>query len=217
MKKSILFSIALLFIANFASAQAKNYSVFRMEITPHVTYIPGDYSGWGGGVTFEPKFNITDNICAGFRFGETFFGARNGIAAGSGGASVHIGFTTMSSYGIVGEYFFTTKKVRPYVGVSMRRYSYTSWGEHIKVSDTTAAVGITVRSAKKWGFEPQVGIAFSAFRLSVGYNYLFGGSDVYVREQGSNSGGSIVVSTRAVNYSHISFKFDITIAGRKKD
>jgi hypothetical protein len=215
--RNLLFPIALFFIATFASAQSKNYSIFRMEITPHITYIPGAFSGWGGGIALEPKINITDNISAGMRFAETFFGGRNGIAAGNSGAAVHIGFTYMTSYGIVGEYFFTTTKARPYCSLSLRRYSYTSISEKVKASDSTAAVSIGVRSAQKWGLEPEIGIAFTAVRLSIGYNYLFGGSDIYVSESASNSGGSIVVSNRRLNYGHISFKLGFTIAGRKKE
>jgi hypothetical protein len=216
MKKIILLSFSLFLVNNIAYSQSKNYSIFRMEITPHVTYIPGAFSGWGGGIALEPKINVTDNIAVGMRFAETFFGGRNGITAGSNGASVHIGFSYMSSYGIVGEYFFTTTKARPYVNLALRRYSYTSISEKVKASDSTAAVKIGIRSADKWGFEPEIGIAFTALRLSVGYNYLFGGSDIYVSESASNSGGSIVISNRKLNYSHLSFKLGFTIAGRKK-
>jgi hypothetical protein len=216
MRYLLLLPIALFFLTNIVSAQSKNYSIFRMEITPHVTRIPGEFSGWGGGIALEPKINVTDNIAVGLRFAETFFGGRNGIAAGHNGAEVHIGFTYMGSYGVVGEYFLTTTKVRPYGSLSFRRYAYTSLSEKVKASDSTASVSIGVRSAAKWGFEPEIGIAFTALRLSIGYNYLFGGSDIYVSEKASNSGGSIEVSERKLNYGHISFKIGFTIAGRRK-
>ncbi len=217
MKKTILTSVVMLVISNYGFAQSKNYLAFRMEITPFVSYIPAEFGGWGGGLSLEPKFNITDNIDAGIRFAETIFAGRNGISAGNGSSSVNLGITFMTSYGIVGEYFFTTNKFRPFVGLSFRRYTYASVSESVNAGNSNASVNVGARSARKWGFEPAVGISFPGIRLSVGYNLLFGGSDIYVNETASNaSGSSVVVSSQAVNYSHVSFKLDFTIAGRKK-
>lgn len=216
MKKITSLFIVMLSMVNYVAAQSENYQVFRMEITPHVTYIPAKFGGWGGGLSIEPKINITDNICAGIRIVETIFGSRNGISAGNSAASVDLGITFMTSYGIVGEYFFTTNKFRPYVGLSLRRYSYVSVSESVNAGNSNASASISARSAAKWGFEPEVGVSFPGIRFSVGYNLLFGGSDIYVNETANNSGGTVIVSSQRLDYSHISYKVGFTIAGRKK-
>lgn len=216
MKKIITLSLILFLISNYSFAQSKNYQLFRMDITPHVTNIPSKFGSWGGGLAIDPKFNITDNIAVGLRLAETFFAARNGIYAGNSSSTVNLGVTFMTSYGLVGEYFFTTNKFRPYAGLSFRKYSYVSLSESASTSNSNAAASIVVRAADKWGLEPELGLSFPGIRFSVSYNYLFGGNDIYVSDSATNSGGAIVVTTQKVDYSHISFKLGFTIAGRKK-
>ncbi len=204
----------------FVSAQAKNYSFFRMEISPYGSYILNNFnSGWGGGLSLEPKLNFTDNISAGIKLSESFFYSKYDYKSNNDQTSLLYGFAVMNSYGIVGEYYFTKNKVRPFVGLAFKRYRYTYISDRITINDSIGTLSVKGATAKKWGLEPEIGISFPGVRLSISYNYLFGGRDIIINEMRlSNSNQFIYVNggDRIINYNHLNFKLGFTIAGRKK-
>ena len=153
--------VALLLVTVDAQAQSQNFQLFRVDSGLVGAYAPGDLTGYGIGGFVEPKFNATDRIAVGARLeGSVVMGMA------IGGEEVTAGMTSQAATLAKGEYFLTTRKVRPFVGLGAGMYTLASSGG--------GTSGANVSAGRYFGVAPQVGVNLGGFRLAGTYHMIFG-------------------------------------------
>ncbi|MGV8829734.1 MAG: outer membrane beta-barrel protein [Breznakibacter sp.] len=168
MKKIIL--LVTILAAGFSTSFAQlNYKAFKVDVGGLYAIPTGDGVKAGIGFYVEPKYNLTDHIAAGFKMEWAIMGAEE-----VDGASVDI--SAIGSYQVTGDYYFGTKKVRPFAGLGMGIYSLGT--ATIKANANEEADGIEgnleADFGNKFGFAPRVGILMSHFRIGLEYNIITG-------------------------------------------
>lgn len=154
--------VVLLLVTADAQAQSQNFQLFRMDSGLVGAYAPGDLSGYGIGGFVEPKFNATDRIAVGARLeGSVLMGMQ--IA---GSENVAVGMTSQAATLAKGEYFLSTRKVRPFIGLGAGMYTLASSGG--------GTSGANVSAGRYFGVAPQLGVNLGGFRLAGTYHMIFG-------------------------------------------
>jgi len=185
MRRLILLIFAIAFFSSLF-AQRAEYKAFKVDVGGLYAIPSGDGVKAGAGFYFEPKYNITDNIAAGLRMEWAMMGASDDL-----GDDVSI--SSLGSYLLTGDYYFNTKKVRPFAGLGVGLYSLGSIEFDDEVGEGEIDMG------NKFGFAPRIGLLLGHFRLGLEYNVITGvDSDVFDSK----------------NY--LSFKFGFEIGGGKK-
>lgn len=188
MKKILLIiAIAIIGIAQ-TSAQSENYKAFKVDVGG-LYGLPSDGFDAGIGFYIEPKYNLNDNIALGLKMEWAILGAEE-----TEGLSASI--SALGSYQITGDYYFTTNKVRPFVGLGTGIYSMGS------VDYTYDAMGATGEMSadygSKFGFAPRAGILLGHFRLGLEYNIITG------------------IPSELASRNYMAIKFGFEIGGGKK-
>jgi len=171
MKKTILL-LAFLGFMGFAKAQSTDYHAFKVDLALGYA-IPSESSGDGGtkaGVTFtlQPHYRLTNDLAVGLRFEGAALGDKDETDDGT-----HVKVSVLTSYCATGEYYFTDKGIRPFVGAGLGFFVRSVSISSDSNSDLNAS-----DSASKFGFFPEAGIEAGHFRLSADYD-IIGDSESY--------------------------------------
>ena len=139
-------------------------------------YVPGT-GGVGGGLVFEPKWEVVDNLYAGFRTAIAITGGGS-ISSASSDVSVGVG-VNVSAMGKV-EYSVPSGSVRPVVGLGLGMYYLIS-------QEVSAGTNTSVRqqAGEFFGLAPQVGIELGRARLAATYNAVLGANVEVVQTVGA--------------------------------
>ena len=166
MKKNILSLVALM---TFAFATAQEEGKFRVGLDLGYT-IP---SGGGGGilVSLEPKYNITDNMNVGFRFGSAAM-VRNFSGSQSDG-NVKANIASNGSYLATYDYYFKgSSSFVPYVGAGAGIYTLANVGFSSNDIDSNTASNIKLDATSKFGGLIRAGFEWGKFRMGLEYNIV---------------------------------------------
>ncbi|MBN1251927.1 MAG: hypothetical protein JXR51_16855 [Bacteroidales bacterium] len=159
MKKIFLIILLILITNNFIYSQ--DFTKLKVELGG-IYGLPSDGAYTAGiGYYFNPSYYITDKINVGVKAEFAIIGA-----ASEDGLSVSI--SAIGSYLATFNYYFTTSKVRPYIGVGAGLYQLGS------ASVGTDVASIDVEFGDKFGVAPKIGLDLSHFTISVSYNYIIG-------------------------------------------
>jgi outer membrane protein X len=173
---TMLAVLATLAAAPSARAQAPNYQPVRVELTVFGAYASADATSWGGGAALEPKFNVTDQLAVGFRLeGSGMITQKVNVGATGSEAEVSQGARAVTAMLAKADWYLTTSPTRPFVGLGLGYYKIGAGSQEI------SGGGSVVQSAaafKGFGFCPQIGVNFGAFRMSALYHVVLGGDMV---------------------------------------
>lgn len=182
MKKVILSLLMVVGLFATNNLFAQEYKKFKVGTGLFYSASMDDAFSSGIGLYVEPKYNITDNIAAGVYYGLAFTGS---VDAETGDVSA----ATVTPILLTGEYYFNTKKVRPYAGIGLGFYNRAAieiTGETILTEENGVAEG----GASNFGFAPKAGVLLGHFDLSLTYNVTGEGIGDYLGiNLGFNIGG----------------------------
>ncbi len=173
--RHVLAALAVLAAATPALATSESYQPIRVDVSFNLVYGDADVREYGVGGAVEPKFNLTDRLAIGVRLEGA---ALIPESVSMDGDSVSMGARALSAYLAKAEYYLTTSDVRPFVGIAAGLYDIGGGGQ------TVGSAGIVQQAEafRGFGFAPQVGINFGAFRLAGTYNIITGGDRVVVTQ-----------------------------------
>lgn len=103
MKQTLSTLLMLLFLSNVAFSQSQNYKAFKAELLVGYAMLMG--TGRGLGLSFEPKYNISDNIAVGIKAEAAALAAISNSSSGV--------VSVVTSYSLTGEYYLGDRMVRP--------------------------------------------------------------------------------------------------------
>nr|WP_321406470.1 hypothetical protein [uncultured Carboxylicivirga sp.] len=163
----LIIAIAVLGLTQ-ASAQSENYKAFKVDVGA-LYGLPSDGFTAGIGFYLEPKYNITDNIALGFKMEWAVLGVdeQDGLSAS---------ISALGTYQVTGDYYFTTNKVRPFVGLGTGIYSMGSVDYTYDVMSEAGT--LTADYGSKFGFAPRAGLLLGHFRVGLEYNIITGLADL---------------------------------------
>jgi outer membrane protein X len=170
----ILAALALA-VATPALATSENYQPIRVDTGIAFLYGPADVAEYGIGGYVEPKFNVTDRLAVGLRFGGAALFPES-ISVGS--ENMSMGARAISTVMAKADFFLTTSSVRPFVGFGAGLF-------RIGAMEQSAGSGGVVQKAEVFdgfGIAPQVGVNFGGFRLAATYNLITGGDRIVVTQ-----------------------------------
>lgn len=155
MKKFTIYSLGfLLSLISFNSfSQNVTYGRFKGDITAGYAYPFDRANKFGFAISFEPKYNITNNIAAGLRFEVPVF-----LEDGQG--------IIVQSWAPAIEYYFGHAKFRPFVGALAGLYQEVNVG----YSDDDDDLPFEKRSFA--GGAVRAGFQIGSFRLEGAYNLV---------------------------------------------
>ena len=163
--KIMRFLILLLFlqlIVLVRSSHAQDLKPFYLYLTAGSQRALSD-GDLGFTITFEPAYRITDRISVGLRVQTGAF-TRSIATASKTEPEVSVG----SSYTLNGKYYFTDTSFRPYAGMGLGVYNFTSIGGKV----TTDSANVTLGAATKFGLYPRVGFDWGRFNLNIDINLV---------------------------------------------
>jgi outer membrane protein W len=165
MKKNILSLVALM---TFAFATAQEEGKFRVGLDLGYT-IP---SGGGGGIllSLEPKYNITDNMSVGFRFGSAVMD-RNF----SGSDDWYLKNSALNgSYLATYDYYFKgSSSFVPYVGAGAGIYTLdNTWFSSYSFLVNNDFSYLKLDATSKFGGLIRAGFEWGKFRMGLEYNLV---------------------------------------------
>jgi outer membrane protein X len=171
MKRILIVGISLLSISMVkaqSSGSASSESIFK-PFKVDVSFggaIPSG-SGSKGGVLFaiEPKYAIMDQLAVGLRI-EGAVTARGFVA--SDGSSAQADIKATSSYVATGDYYFSNKSFRPFVGAGVGIFSLAA----AKFDEGNGTTTELASSSSKFGGLVRAGFELGHFRLGVEYNLI---------------------------------------------
>ncbi len=214
MKRTLLASLAALSTLAFAPpalAQARNYQPVRVDLTIYGGYGTADANAWGIGAALEPKFNVTDNLAAGFRIeGAAFITQDVNVGpAGSGEVAISQGARAVSAYLVKADWYFTTSSARPFAGLGLGLYRIGAGSQDIS---GTGAISQRAESFSGFGFCPQLGVNFGGFRLAATYHVITGGSQTVVTQ----AIGTTPATEVKLSKNFFAFEIGGTIGGNRR-
>ena len=160
MKKTLLM-IALVAIGFAANAQER---FFKADAGIGGAFTLGEISSYGISASIEPKFFFNSQISAGLRLeGDALFGGK--IDAES--FQVEVNTSSRAAILAKGEYYFSDKRNRPFVGLMAGRYTQANIG-------TSSSGSASVAAVSQFGFAPEIGYTFNNFRISGIYHFVPG-------------------------------------------
>ena len=164
----ILFAIGLSF--SMAIAQPTIFKPFKVDTGIEFNITTSSEAGSGMGWYISPIYNATDRLSIGPRFGFGYIG--NGtINVGIG--NVEVGGTYLFSFLMQTDYYLSTERVRPFVGLGFGMY---------RRSEATLETGIGIvefrrEAQSNFGVKPRVGLNVGHFKMTVDYNFT--GEHIY--------------------------------------
>ena len=176
MKKLLLTLITIVAVNAAVSAQSGGYKPFKVDAMFGYA-LPAGSDAIKGGITFsiEPKYNVTDNIAIGVQLGSTLLASSNSS----------IGLAALANYSLVGEYYFSDNKVRPFAGLGTGIYAPGDIELTINGKTSTIPGGKSM-----FGFAPRVGLQIGHFRLAAEYNLVKDSNFLSIKLGATIGGGS---------------------------
>ena len=171
MKSKLLFYFVLATVGYTVNAQDR---AIKMDGSIGGAMTFGGVKAYGISAAIEPKFFFNKRIAAGFRLeGDVLFGGK--IEADA--QNVDVQMTSRTAQLVKGEYYFTTTKTRPFIGVMGGRYTQANIG-------SSSSGSATIKAGTYFGFAPELGVTFNNFRISGIYHYV-PGTDLVTVSTGS--------------------------------
>ncbi|MBA4144964.1 MAG: hypothetical protein DI538_20780 [Azospira oryzae] len=212
MKKLVLLSMVMLASA-VAFAQSE-FKPFRVGLGTGYAVPQGDGAKGGIVLYLEPSYRVSDAIALGLRLetaimlrGTTYV-ISNTTSAGSGSVSAS------GSYTVNGQYYFSNKGFRPFVGAGLGLYSlasasftYASNG-NTSTSNTSDAVS----GGTKFGFYPRIGFDASHFTMNIEYNIIGKSTNSFT----ATSNGVATTGTSETKNNYLAVKVGVFIGGGRR-
>lgn len=195
-------AVLTLAAASPALATSRSYQPVRVDVTFNLMAGSADIAEYGVGAAVEPKYNLTDQLALGLRLeGAVLIPESVSV----GGDSMSMGARALSAYLAKADYYLTTSRVRPFVGVAAGLY---------RIGGGEQSVGSTgvVQQAEAFdgfGFAPQIGVNFGRFRLAGTYHVITGGDRVVV----SQAVGETIPTERAMPTQYFTLELGGTFGG----
>ena len=161
--KRILFGTILICAVSLANAQSTTFKPFRADFGLGYAIPSGAGSKGGVAVSFEPKYNVSDNLALGVRF-EAAITVRGAID--KDGNTVSGSAKANGSYLLTGDYYINNNNFRPFVGLGAGIYNIAS----VTVSSDSTNTNETLVGGTKFGFAPRAGFELGHFRMAIEYN-----------------------------------------------
>jgi OmpW family len=158
-----------LFLSTTIISHAQEFKPFKVGVG--VGYaVPSTGKGAGGGVLFyvEPAYRPSDQFLVGLRLeGAALV---RGVKGVNNNNDVSGDATTLASYTLNTQFYFTTDNVRPFIGAGLGLYSLAAVKFNTASSNdpTTDDVG----AQTSFGFYPRVGLDAGHFNLTLDYNIV---------------------------------------------
>ncbi len=191
-----------------ALAQAPSYQPVRVDLTAYGAYASADIASWGFGGAVEVKYNLLDQLALGARLEGAGFVSQSMNLGADGSSSFEQGGRGVTAYLVKADWYLTTSSVRPFVGLGAGRYSI---GAGTQSATSGGTVTQTASAFKGWGFCPQLGVNFGAFRMAAVY-HVIGGGDMTVVTQAV---GATTPTTIVLPKNYFAFELGGTIGGRR--
>lgn len=169
MKKFFLLSFLFISIASYTKAQGKfeeiqHYKFFKVQADVGFARPSGSGSKSGVLLALEPKVNLTDKLSVGLRMEASAIARGYVDVSGteiSGEAG--LGFAVLAT----GDYYFTTRMVRPFIGAGTGIYNLVS------VEARSGNGGsISIPAVTKLGGMIRAGVEIWHVRAGVHYNFI---------------------------------------------
>ncbi len=175
MKSKFALSLVALLFVSFSMAMAQSeeeestqkprkFKPFQIELAVPFNLGMEDGSGTGLGFYMAPRYAVTDKIHVGMRTGWFDLGESSIFIQGD---QVEINGLNIVPVTLTFDYYFTTERVRPFVGIAGGMYR-RSIVDFLYQDDKVEFSSQNVRVNP--GLSPQIGINANHFRLSVGYH-----------------------------------------------
>jgi hypothetical protein len=194
MKKHLLTAVAL-FSALLLRAQSEGhvFKPFKVDVSLGAAVPQGGGAKGGLLLAVEPKYAIVDAFSVGLRI-ETAIMTRS--YSTSDGRYSTDNVSGAGSYVLTGDYYFSTKTIRPFVGAGAGLYMLAA-----ATVDYSGSTG-EIASSQKFGGMIRAGFETGHFRMGIEYNFVGNSSYEFVT-------GSAVASQN----SYLGIKLGVCIGG----
>ncbi len=180
--KKITYALALSFLISSTIGYAQDYRKFKVGLGLGYASAGGYGSSGGAIVTLEPAYRIQDNISVGLRL-ETAVITR-GYSQNFTTASIDV--AAIGSYTVNGQYYFSNRAFRPFVGVGLGIYSLAEVKADASSGGGTTTTQVAAAESKL-GFYPRIGFDYHHFSISADYNIIPPTQDVFGNGEFKNS------------------------------
>ncbi|MFN3589878.1 MAG: hypothetical protein ACK4UP_10900 [Spirosomataceae bacterium] len=150
--------LAFVLMVNFASAQGEQGRITEFSTLTYFRPTSKNLNGGGIGLTGGILYGLTDKLSVGgaAEASLSFFNQ----TTGDGGGSLNAWYGGRA----IGEYYLTTNKVKPFVGMGVGALNTGSFSLSSSAADAEAST--------KFVFGPRAGILLGNFRLSMEYSIV---------------------------------------------
>ena len=133
--------------------------------------VPTEGDGAGGGVLFfvEPAYRASDVFSIGLRLEAAVI--VRGVAGVNTNNDIKGDASTIASYTLNGQYYFSNNTVRPFIGIGGGLFSLAA-GEFNTAANNNNLTANRVDAKTVFGFYPRAGVDAGHFTLSLDYNFL---------------------------------------------
>ncbi len=192
MKKIVCYLVSLA-IAQFALAQGSDtgriFKKFKVDISLGYAVPQGSQAGsnFDGGVLFaiEPKYALADPLAVGLRFEEAEILHEYNVSNTN-----QDNIKANLSYLLTGDYYFSNKSFRPFVGGGIGIFVFASLdsSNFFNLFPTDSTIN-PIRTTSNFGFMIRAGFEASHFRLGIEYNFVGSGASYLGIKVGAFIGG----------------------------
>jgi len=169
--KRFSFIIGMLILAGIhLYSQDRVYKPFKVDFGFTGDFPTSSDAGISGGIYIEPRYAVNDKLTIGLRIEGVYLNYGNVTLDYT---SVKVKTTTISPIILTGDYYFSTEKVRPFVGVGLGMFKRTSRSVEVSVQQ---GINIGPKTQTKFGFAPRIGLNAGHARIAAIYNFT--GTDV---------------------------------------
>ena len=169
MKKIFIISLAIS-ITTFSQAQSTIFKPFKVDTGIEFVIPTSNEAGSGMGFYISPIYNASDRLSIGPRFGFSYAGYGT-LNVGIG--TVEIEGTNMFSFLMVGDYYLSTERVRPFVGLGLGMFRRSE----ASIRTGIGVVDISREAKSNFGAKPRIGLNVGHFKMTVDYNFT--GDQIY--------------------------------------
>lgn len=165
--------LTLIFLSVFCChlvAQPTIFKPFKVDTGIEFIISTSEETGGGMGWYISPIYNVTDRLSIGPRFGFSYAGSGS-IDVGVG--SVKVGASQLFSFLMVTDYYFTTERVRPFVGLGIGMYKRSE----AKIETGAGIVDLSINAKTNFGIKPRIGLNVGHFKMTIDYNVT--GDQIY--------------------------------------
>lgn len=173
MKKCALIAFIVILASSHGYSQydqdySRDFKPFKVGLG--IGYaVPGAGDGAGGGLLayLEPAYRATDQVAVGLRLEGAF------IVRGVEGVTdreVEGDASTIASYTLNGQYYFSDEKVRPFVGAGFGLFSMAATRFNTNSNNDPGLNDIGAET--RFGFYPRLGVDVGHFNLVLDYNVI---------------------------------------------